>query len=78
MAIPEKPLEVNTEVKHLTLGEMCIFSPKGFDIYELRAFLIRRTNWSQDEIDAITLEELEDVARQLGEKLNQSAVPLAN
>ncbi len=76
MTIPDKPLVVNVEVKKLTVGEICLFDPKGFNMPDLRKFFIRRTNWTQEEVDEITMEELEQVVTQLGEKLNQAAVPL--
>lgn len=76
MAIPDKPLEVNIEVKSLTLGELKLFSKQGFDFYKLSQFLEQHTNWTPDEIEAITLDELEDVAKQLGEAIQRAAVPL--
>ena len=76
MAIPDQPLIVNVDIKQLTLGEVCLFDPKGFNIVDLRKFFVRRTNWTLEDIDEVTMEELEEVVKQLGEKLNQAAVPL--
>jgi len=76
MAIPDKPLEVNVDVKNLTLGEMKIFSKDGFDFYRLNLFLAKHTNWTPEEVDAITIGELEEVAKQLGDAIQRQAVPL--
>lgn len=78
MAIPEKPLEVNAEIKDLTLGEVSLFNKDGFDTYRFVRFLIERTNWTVDEVHAITVGELEQVARQLGEAVQRRAVPLSS
>jgi len=78
MAIPKNPLEVNTELRKLTLGELKLFSQQGFDFYKFTEFLATRTNWTPDEIDRITIDELEDVARQLGEAIQKQAVPLVS
>lgn len=76
MTIPDRPLEVNIEVKDLTLGELRLFSPSGFDFNRLAEFLERHTNWTPDEINAITVAELEGVAKQLGDAVARRAVPL--
>ena len=76
MAIPDKALEVTADLNKLTVGDLKVFSRKGFDFYDFRQFLIDHTNWMEDEIDTITLEELTNVAEQLGEALKAKAVPL--
>lgn len=76
MTIPDKPLEVNVDIKSLTLGEVKLFSAGGFDFVRFCDFLARHTNWTAEEIDAITIGELEDVARQLGGAIQAAAVPL--
>lgn len=76
MTIPSKPLEVNVEVKSLTLGELKLFSPQGFDFYRFTQFLAKHTSWTPEEIDAITVGELEEVAKQLGDAIQRRAVPL--
>ena len=76
MAIPEKPLEVTADIQQMTIGELKIFSKKGFDFFDFRQFMIDHTNWTEAEIDSITLAEMEAVAMQLGEALKAKAVPL--
>lgn len=77
MTIPDKPLEVTIDLKDLTLKEMKLFSAEGFDFYRFTEFLAKHTNWSGDEIDAVTVGELEEVAKQLGAAIQARAVPLA-
>lgn len=79
MAIPDRPLELNINVNELTLDEMVLFSEKGFNWFDFRQFLIDHViNWTHDEIGAVTIGELQKVAEQIREAVEQNAVPLAN
>lgn len=78
MAIPDKPLEMTVELKDLTLKEMKLFSADGFDFYRFTKFLEDHTTWTADEIDAVTVGELEEVAKQLGAAIQARAVPLVS
>lgn len=78
MAIPDKTLEVKVDLEELTLDEVCLFSPGGFEMVAFRTFLRERTNWSREEIGAIKVGELKEVAEKLGEAVQKTAVPLAS
>ena len=79
MAIPEKPLELDIDPNNLTLDEMAIMSPKGFDWYDFRQFLIDHViSWTPDEIGKITIGELQEVSSLLKAEVEKVAVPLAN
>lgn len=78
MAIPDKVLEVKVDLEELTLDEVCLFSPGGFEMVAFRTFLRERTNWSREEIGAIKVGELKQVAEKLGEAVQKLAVPLAS
>lgn len=78
MAIPDKPLVIDLATQKLTLGEICLFAPRGFDVLDFRDFIVRRTNWTREEFNAIEPEELEEVAKQIRAKLEEGAVPLVS
>jgi len=76
MTIPDKPLTVTADLSNLTLGELRVFSKKGFDLFDFIQFLIDHTTWSEEEICEITVGEMEQIAVQLGEALKAKAIPL--
>jgi hypothetical protein len=78
MTIPTKPLEVKVDLEELTLDELCLFSPGGFEVVAFRTFLRERTNWSREEIGALQYKELRQVGDQLAEAIQKIAVPLAS
>lgn len=85
MAIPDRPLELDIETRKFTLAEMAVFdideaeaNPMGW-INKMRKFLIARSvSWTRDEINAIEVDELEQVGAQVVEAVQKAAVPLAN
>jgi len=78
VTIPDKALKIDLKKTggELTLDEMCLFQPGGFNLVEFRALLRTRSNWTHEEIGGLIGSELEEVAKQLGEALKRSAVPL--
>lgn len=74
MAIPASALVVSLDANDLTLDEMCLFSPDGFDVVVFRQFLVDHTNWTRAEIGRLKVSELKDVVAQIGQQLNAAAV----
>lgn len=77
MTIPDKPLTVKVEANDLTLDEVCLFQPGGFEIIAFRTFLRERTNWTHAEVGALKVGELQEVAEHLRDALRSTAVPKA-
>jgi len=81
MAIPNKPLELDIVAEALTLKEMVIFDIDEWrgnagTANKLRLFLIKHSSsWTEEEIDNITVGELESVAASIGKTINEAAVP---
>ena len=80
MTIPEKPLEFNDfEPNDLTLDEMALFDMDDINMSypnKLRKFLIAHSNWSKEEIGAITIGELKNIGEQLTEAIQREVIPL--
>lgn len=87
MAIPDRPLDLNLDsdtLQDMTLEDVAIFdsdtaaSRPFVWINQVRRFLVKySTTWTAAEINAITIAEMEGVAKQLTEAINSVAVPLA-
>lgn len=81
MTIPDKPLVLDVDVGKLTLGELAIFGvddDSGFDLKwlnKIRGFLIKRSNWTAAEVNAIEFGEFEGIAPQISEALQAATVP---
>jgi hypothetical protein len=74
--IPNKALVVSPiSQKKLTVGEIILFQGKDFNALTFRNFLVKYTNWTSEEIDEVTVEELEEVFTELGKKLEEQAIP---
>lgn len=78
MAIPDKPLEVDIDTAKMTLGELMIFEPGGFTVGGFVQFVANHTNWTVEDIKAVTVEEMKEVTDKLREALQSVSVPLAN
>ena len=78
MTIPSKPLEVNLDTSELTLGELMIFEPGSFTISGFVQFVGNHTNWTDEDIKAVTVNEMKDVTEQLRAALQSVSVPLAS
>lgn len=76
--LPNTPLILNYNPDAVTLDELCLFEPDGFTATGFRQFLRDHTNWTRSEIGKITVTEMQDVAKQLAEAIQQAAVPLAS
>jgi hypothetical protein len=85
MAVPEKPLELDKGVNELTLEDAALFdtdewkdNPMG-TVNKLRKFLIKHSiSWTKQEINAMEIGELAEIATQLGEAIQRQAVPLSS
>lgn len=81
MSVPDRTLEISLDVKQVKLKELRIFSETGLQKALLDGrfseFLGEHSNWTADEVDNLTIEELEQVAQTIGEKLRANFVPLA-
>lgn len=84
MTIPDAPLELSVDVGELTLEEAAIFDGEEARsntmtwLNKLRKFLLTySTSWTPQQINALKINELEEIASQLGEALQRAAVPLA-
>ncbi len=78
MAIPEKPLEIASDIQTMTLDELTLFSEKGFNFFDFREFLYKYGSWTKEEVGALTLKDMIAVAEQIGEAIKKQAVPLAS
>lgn len=77
MAIPATPLQLSIDPEQLTLGEIALFQG-DFSAPRLIKFLVAHGNWTQAEVEAVTLAEMRQVAEQIGGALKGAAVPKAN
>jgi hypothetical protein len=78
MTVPESKLTLHLDPRHMTLGEVVLFSPDGFDALRLSKFLVKHGNWTAAEIDEIEVGELEEVSAQIVDQLKAVSLPLAS
>jgi len=78
VAIPDKALELTLDPSNLTLDDLELFEDGGFSVKGFKAFMARYSNWTKTQVGALTVAELRDVAKQLGERLKEAAVPKEN
>jgi len=78
MTQPTSELKVTLDVNELTLDEVCLFSPGGFNPVALRTFLVQRTSWTTQEVGALQVKDLLDVFMQITDKIDEATVPLAS
>lgn len=79
----QKPLELDVDYTKLTVGELRLM--RGYiadDAAELLVltaeFVIHHTNWTEDEVNRITAQEMMRVFEMLREVQRNGAIPLAS
>jgi hypothetical protein len=78
MTIPHSKLVMSVTLNKLKLKDAAIFDPATFSIGRFRQFLIDHANWPEAVIDEIEIGELKDIAEQISEAFQATAVPLAS
>ena len=82
MAIPDKPLVLDLDLEELTLDEIAILYAETYSLVAFRQFLLdhvdHTTSWTRREIGQIKRKELNEVMRQVIEKVVERSVPLAS
>jgi len=78
MAIPEKPLEVNFDPNQMKVKDWRKLAHMGDNPDYFVDFLATYTNWSAEEIDELTMEEVGEAAKQFTEAVQKQSVPLVS
>lgn len=75
MATPSRPLELNFDLDDITLDEWEAF--EQFRVSAFRAFMVKYSNWTSEEVGQLTRRDLRVVIDQLLERIRESATPKA-
>lgn len=76
MAIPSEQLKLSVDVDALTLDDLELF--EDFKVSRFKAFMQAHSNWTAEQIGALTIAEMRDkVAPAIGAALKGAAIPKA-
>jgi hypothetical protein len=79
MTIPTRPLKLNIRLMDMKLKDAFLFDPtQPFSIVAMYKFLKEHSDWTEAELDEISIGDLPEITRMLAEELRAEAVPLAN
>lgn len=78
MTIPAEPLKLSFDVENLTLDEVEMFQePEAFRVSTFKRFVAKWSNWTKEQVGALTLGEMKSLAPVIARQLNESISPKA-
>jgi hypothetical protein len=71
------PLDLHIQPKNITVGDMRKMSDKNTSVVAFSRVLARFSNWKEEQIDDLTIEELEPIIAQFNLELEKATPPKA-
>lgn len=78
MALPKKPLELTMDVKQLTVGQLRLLTEPVYNPLELNRFIVAHSAWTQDELDAVLVNELDELRERVSNHVADKMRPLSD
>ena len=78
MSLPVEALTIKIDPDQLTVDDMILFEAGGFKFSSFKSFLASHSNWSSEQIGALTMSEAKEVVKEIATQIAQGAIPKEN